>query len=129
MKPRGIIAVFIIMAGAAIFLWQTKPPGEQGPEKKTVLEKKIQVIDTAKELSTQVNMKAIQREVFMYISEYGKVPENLNQLLENAQLETEDKDAWGTPIQYKRISDECFYLLSAGNDKKFDTIDDIVLKY
>ena len=123
------------MAAAAVLLWQAKTIGEKGLKKKTGLEKKtelektVQAIDTAKELSTQVNMKAIQLEVFMYISEYGKAPENLHQLLENTGLTKKDKDAWGTQVQYKRISDESFHLISAGNDKEFDTNDDIVLKY
>ncbi len=129
MKSKGFLAVFILVAGVAVILWQTKQVGEEGLEEKTLLEKKIQAIDTAKELATQVNLKAIQREIFMYISEYGRAPENLQQLLQKAQLMSGDKDAWGTPVQYKRISDDSFQLISAGNDREFDTSDDIVLKY
>ncbi len=129
MKSKGFLVVFILVAGAAVILWQTKPTGEEGLEKKTLLEKKIQAIDTAKEQATQMNLKALQREIVMYISEYGRAPENLQQLLQEARLMSGDKDAWGTPVQYKRISDDSFQLISAGNDREFDTSDDIVLKY
>ena len=60
MKPKVFLAVFILVAGVAVILWQTKQVGEEGLEEKTLLEKKIQAIDTAKELATQVNLKAIQ---------------------------------------------------------------------
>lgn len=129
MKSKGFLVVLILAAGAAVILWLTKPVGEEGPEKKPLLEKKIQAVDKAKELSTQVNLKAIQREIFVYISEYGRAPENLQQILQTAQLMSGDKDAWGTPVQYKQISDDSFQLISAGNDREFDTSDDIVLKY
>jgi len=123
MKPKGFLAAFVLVAGVAVILWQTKPVGEEG------LQKKIQAVDRAKEQATQMNLKALQREIVMYISEYGRAPENLKQFLQNARLMTGDEDAWGIPVQYKRISDDSFQLISAGNDREFDTSDDIVLKY
>ena len=135
MKSKGFLVVLISAAAVVVILWQLKPAGEEGIEKEALLEKKthleksVQAVDRAKEMATQANLKAIQMEVFMYISEYGKTPANLQQILQTAQLKSGDKDAWGTPVRYKRISDESFQLISAGSDRKFDTRDDIVLKY
>ncbi len=123
MKPKGFLAIFILVAGVAVILWQIKPVGEEG------LQKKIQAVDTAKEQATRMNLKAIQREIVVYISTHGRAPENLEQLPQTVMLMIGNADAWGTSVQYKRISDDSFQLISAGNDREFDTTDDIVLEY
>lgn len=135
MKSRGFLVVLVMAAVVVVLLWQLKPAGEENieteklQEKKTHLEKGVQSVNRAREMATQANLKAIQMEVFMYISEYGKTPADLQQILQTAQLKSGDKDAWGTSVRYKRISDDSFHLISAGSDREFDTSDDVVLKY
>lgn len=123
MKLKGFLAIFILVAAVVIILWQIKPVGEEG------LMKKIQTVDKAKEQATRMNLKALQQEIVVYILGHGRAPENLKQLPQPAMLMIENADAWGTTVQYKRISDDSFQLISAGNDREFDTSDDIVLKY
>ena len=136
MRSRGFLIVMVFIAAVGVvLLWQSKPAGEEELEKESPLEKKtpltkgVQAVDRAKVLAAQANLKSIQLEVLSYISEYGRTPENLEPILQSAHLESGDKDIWGTPVRYVRISDESFQLISAGSDRKFDTRDDIVLKY
>ncbi len=123
MKLKGFLVIFVLVAAVLVILWQIKPVGEEG------LKKKIQAVDTVKEQATRMNLKALQREIVVYISTHGRAPENLKQLPQMAMLMIGNADAWGTSVQYKRISDDSFHLVSAGNDREFDTIDDIVLEY
>ncbi len=123
MKLKGFLAIFILVAAVLVILWQTKPIEEEG------VMKKIQSVDRAREQATRMNLKAIQQEIVMYISTHSRTPQDLKQLPPRALLMIGTADAWGTTVQYKRISDDSFNLISAGNDREFDTTDDIVLEY
>ena len=123
MKLKGFLALFILVGAVVVILWQVKPLGDQG------LKKKIQAIDTAKVQTTELNLKALQREIVVYMTTHARAPENLKQLPQTALLMIETADAWGTPIRYERISDDSFRLISAGNDREFNTSDDIVSEY
>jgi hypothetical protein len=123
MKLKGFLAILILVAAVVVILKQIKPVGDEG------LMKKIQTVDTAKEQATRMNLKALQWEIVDYILAHGRAPENLKQLPQTAMLMIEKGDEWGTQIRYKRISDDSFHLISAGNDREFDTSDDIVLEY
>ena len=123
MKPKGFLAILILVAAVVVILKQIKPVGNEG------LKKKIQTVDTAKEQATRMNLRALQREIVDYILTHGRAPENLKQLPQTAMHMIENVDEWGTKVRYKRISDDSFHLISAGNDREFDTADDIVLEY
>jgi hypothetical protein len=123
MKLKGFLAILILVAAVVVILKQIKPVRDEG------LMKKIQTVDTAKEQATRMNLKALQREIVDYILTHGRAPENLKQLPQTAMLMIKNVDEWGTQVRYKRISDDSFHLISAGNDREFDTSDDIVLEY
>jgi len=57
--------------------------------------------------------------------EKGTLPNTLEQL--NKALEIHIIDAWGTPLQYKRLSDKTYEIHSAGPDGQFGTTDDIAV--
>ncbi len=123
MKLKGFLAILIIAAAVVIIFRQIKPVKDVG------LMKMIKTIDTSKVQATRLNLMALQREIVVYISSHGSAPENLKQLPSMTMRMIENADAWGIPIKYKRISDDSFTLISAGNDNKFETTDDIVLEF
>jgi len=57
MKPKGFLAILILVAAVVVILKQIKPVGDEG------LKKKIQTVDTAKEQATRMNLKTLQREI------------------------------------------------------------------
>jgi len=120
---KGILAVLILAGAIAILLWMIQSkPGE-------TIQKQVESFSTVKAKTTRINMLTLQREIISYLSSYGKIPEDLQQMISARALFTEVNDAWGNPIDYDRISDMSFKLVSAGGDREFNTTDDIVLEY
>ena len=123
MNFKGVLTVLLLAVATVLVLKQIKPMGHGG-----ILEN-IQVVDNTKEQTTEMNLKSLQREIIIYISEHGKAPETLKQLPQHSQTIANIPDAWGIPIRYTRISRDSFLIISAGKDRVFDTSDDIVLDY
>ena len=128
MRGKGFIAFLIIGAAALLLLWYLKPGGDKSLPEEALL-KGIETVDTAREQSTQMNMRSIQQEILVYMSDHGRAPESLEQLPQRSRIIAQNPDAWGTRIRYRRISDQSFELISAGRDKEFNTQDDVVLEY
>ncbi len=78
---------------------------------------------------TKTNMSGLAREVNSYIAMLGRHPKSLKELQEFRRLPLSTKDAWGTIIEYKKLSDDSFRLISAGPDRAFGTEDDISQDY
>lgn len=122
MKLRGFLAILILGAVVVYFLWVAKA----GKDK---------VIDEVKAFSrvnvqlTKANIASLAREVHSYIVMHGRYPKSLKELQEFRRLPLSTKDAWGTTIEYERLSGESFRLISAGRDRAFDTEDDISQDY
>ena len=121
MSLKGMLAVILIVLAVVFILKQIKPIGDGG-----ILEK-IRIVDKTKKQTTHMNLKSLQREIIVYISEHGKAPESLKQLPRHSKYIANLPDAWGTPIRYRRISGDHFLIISAGIDREFDTSDDIIL--
>ena len=122
MKLRGFLAILILGAVVVYFLWVAKA----GKDK---------VVDEVKAFSrvnvqlTKANIASLAREVHSYIAMQGRYPKSLKELQEFRRLPLSTKDAWGTTIEYERLSGESFRLISAGRDRAFDTEDDISQDY
>ena len=122
MKLRGFLAILILGAVVVYFLWVAKA----GKDK---------VVDEVKAFSrvnvqlTKANIASLAREVHSYIAMHGRHPKSLKELQEFRRLPLSTKDAWGTTIEYERLSGESFRLISAGRDRAFDTEDDISQDY
>jgi len=122
MKLRGFLAILILGAVVVYFLWVAKA----GKDK---------VVDEVKAFSrvnvqlTKANIASLAREVHSYIAMQGRYPKSLKELQEFRRLPLSTKDAWGTTIEYERLSGESFRLISAGPDRAFDTEDDISQDY
>jgi len=122
MKLRGFLAILILTAVVVYFLWVAKA----GKDK---------VVDEVKAFSrvnvqlTKANMASLAREFHSYIAMQGRYPKSLKELQEFRRLPLSTKDAWGTTIEYERLSGESFRLISAGPDRAFDTEDDISQDY
>jgi hypothetical protein len=123
MKLKGFLVIFIL--GAAIYLILHYV--QSGPD--SDLPEKIQAISKTGDMTTEMNMKSLQREIVSYMAEHGDTPESLDKIIRVKPWLKGIADVWGTPFDYKRISDTSFLLLSAGKDMKFNTSDDIVLEY
>jgi len=78
---------------------------------------------------TRINMQALQKIVISYMASEGQTPKSLQDLRDSGLLGGGSIDAWGKSIQYERLSDSSFRLISAGKDGIFSTQDDIVLEY
>lgn len=123
MRARGLFIVLILSAGIVYLLWFAKTG------KKTLLETKVDQNVQAHADLTKVNMQVLQKIVISYMASEGQTPKSLQDLRNSSLLGGGAIDAWGKSIQYERLSDSSFRLISAGKDGIFSTQDDIVLEY
>lgn len=123
MKIRGFLVVVILGAALYLILHYVESGADSD------LPKKIQAVSKTGEMTTEMNMKSLQREIVSYIAEHNRAPENLEKIFAMHGWLRGIADVWGTPISYTRVSDSRFLLRSAGKDMKFNTADDIVLEY
>lgn len=123
MRARGLFVVLILAAGIVYLLWFVRTG------KKTLLETKVDQNVQAHADLTKINMQALQKIVISYMASEGQTPKSLQDLRNSNLLGGGAIDAWGKSIQYERLSDSSFRLISAGKDGIFSTQDDIVLEY
>jgi len=123
MKLRGFLVIIILGAAIYLVLHYVESGGDSD------LPEKIQSINRVGDTTTEMNMKALQREIVAYMTEFGDTPPNLERIHTTKPWLKGMADAWGTPFNYRRIDDSSFLLRSAGKDMKFGTADDIVLEY
>jgi hypothetical protein len=123
MKLKGFLVIVIL--GAAVYMILHYVQSGVNSD----LPKKIQAINKVGGTTTEMNMKSLQREIVSYMAEHGDPPETLDKIFLMKPWLKGISDVWGTRIDYKRISDSSFLLLSAGKDMKFNTPDDIALEY
>jgi len=123
MKIRGFLVLLILVLVLVYFLWIAKSGG-----KEQVVEK-VETFNKVKVKLTRANMATLERAITSFIAREGRTPKNLKELRAFHVLMTGKLDAWGTVINYERLSDDNFRLISAGGDRVFNTEDDIVLNY
>jgi hypothetical protein len=122
MKIRGFLIVLVLGVGIVYLLWMMKGGKEQLP-------REVEAYGEMRLELTKANMHTLKTAIFIFTAEEGRTPKDLKELKTfNRQLGA-NLDSWGTPIRYKRLSDQNFRLTSAGRDKLFNTSDDIVLEY
>jgi hypothetical protein len=122
MKIRGFLAILILTAAVVYFLWVAKAGKDKVVDD-------VKAFSGAKVQLTKTNMSSLAREVHSYIAMQGEYPRNLKELQEFRRLPLSTKDAWGTIIEYKKLSGDSFRLISAGPDRAFGTEDDISKDY
>jgi len=123
MKIRGFLVLLILVLVLVYFLWIAKSGG-----KNQVVEK-VETFSKVKVKLTRANMTTLERAITSFIAREGRTPKNLKELRAFHVLMAGKLDAWGTAINYKRLSADNFRLISAGGDRVFNTEDDIVLNY
>ena len=75
---------------------------------------------------TEARMANLQYRIARYERETGRVPDSLAEFLPpDAWRIRADRDAWGNPIQFRRLADE-YELRAPGPDGNAGTADDIV---
>ncbi len=97
-------------------------------EDMTSVPQQVDAFAKAKEKLSRKNLASLESAIAAYIAKYGKTPENLIDIKSFLRSAYEDLDGWGNPFKYERISDSKFRLISAGEDKTFNTEDDIIIK-
>ena len=122
MKIRGFLVIIVLAAGIVYVLWLMQGGKEKMP-------KQIRSFIAARDELTKANMMTLKTAIFIFTSEEGRTPENLEELKEFGSLRGAHLDAWGTAIKYEKLSDEHFRLTSAGKDETFNTKDDFVLEF
>jgi len=122
MKMRGFFVLFF-MAGLIYFtLWMIK-----GGKDKVVRE--IKRLDQTQVQLTKANMISMQKAIISFSIQRYRLPNNLKELRLVVVSRFGYTDAWGTPMKYKKLSEDKFRLISASADKTFDTSDDVVVDY
>jgi hypothetical protein len=131
MKLRGFLIIIVLAGGLLYLLWMMQGGKEQVPDRegKEQLPVQVKAYREAELQATKANMLTLKTAIFMFTAEEGQTPKDLNELKKFGGLRGANLDSWGTPIRYKRLSDQNFRLISAGKDKIFDTSDDIILEY
>lgn len=114
--------MLVLGVGIVYLLWMMKGGKEQLP-------REVEAYGEMRVELTKANMAALRTAIFMFITEEGRTPKNLRELKAFSRQLGATLDSWGTPIRYKRLSDERFRLISAGKDRTFNTADDLVLEY
>ncbi|NIO49989.1 MAG: hypothetical protein GTN73_11250 [Candidatus Aminicenantes bacterium] len=122
MKIKGFLVVLVLAAGIVYLLWMMKGGKEQLP-------KEVEAYGEMRLELTKANMHNLKTAIFIFTAEQGRTPKDLKELKASSRQFGANLDSWGTPIRYKRLSDQNFLLTSAGKDKVFNTSDDIVLEY
>jgi hypothetical protein len=79
-------------------------------------------IERSKEISTLATLRHLSTWLRSYLAERDLLPERLDAL----GLDGPAVDGWKSPIRYERLGATRFRLASAGRDRLFDTIDDLV---
>ena len=79
---------------------------------------------------TRLLIGSLQNAVEMYTKTNGRLPDNLNQLLDGAEAFSvirpwQPRDVWGIPFLYTKIDGDGFEIRSAGLDKRMNTDDDL----
>jgi hypothetical protein len=74
-------------------------------------------------------MTSLQKAIISFTIQQDRAPNNLKELRLVVVSRFGYSDAWGTPIKYKKLSEDKFRLISASADKTFGTSDDIVVDY
>jgi len=120
MKIKGFLAILIIVAILVYFLWFLKAGKDEA------IYSEIEAFDKTKSQLTETNIVTLERIIESFIALNGKAPDNLKEIQSIQPLGEGRWDAWGTAIKYEKLSDEKFRLISAGQDKTFNTVDDIV---
>lgn len=122
MKMRGFFVVFFLAGLIYFTLWMVK-----GGKDKVV--KKIKSLDRTQIELTKANMTSLQKAIISFTIQQDRAPNNLKELRLVVVSRFGYSDAWGTPIKYKKLSEDKFRLISASADKTFGTSDDIVVDY
>jgi hypothetical protein len=122
MKIRGFLVVLVLGVGIVYLLWMMKGGKEQLP-------KEVESYSEMRLELTKANMHTLKTAIFIFTAEQGRTPKDLKELKAFSRQFGANQDSWGTPIRYKRLSDQNFRLTSAGKDKIFYTSDDIVVEY
>lgn len=112
-----VLAVVIVY-----FLWMVKAGKDKVVEE-------VKTFSEVKQEATKANMAALAREIHSFIAQQGRTPNSLKEFRTFHALPVSALDAWGTVIKYEKLSDEDFRLISAGEDRNFNTSDDIALDY
>ena len=119
---RGFL-VLLVLAGAIYYaLWMVK-----GGKEKVI--KEIKALDQVQVELTKANMTSLQKAIVSFTIQRDRAPKNLKELRLVVVSPFGYSDAWGTPIKYKKLSEDKFRLISASADKIFNTSDDIVVDY
>jgi hypothetical protein len=122
MKMRGFFVMFFLASLIYFTLWMVK-----GGKDKVV--KKIKSLDWTQVELTKANMTSLQKAIISFTIQQDRAPNNLKELRLVVVSRFGYSDAWGTPIKYKKLSEDKFRLISASADKTFGTSDDIVVDY
>ena len=122
MKIRGFLAILVLAAVVVYFLWIAKAGKDQVVEEvKTFIEVKRE--------TTKANMTSLAREIHSFIALEGRTPKDFKEFRIFYTSPVSTLDAWGIAIKYERLSEEDFRLISAGQDRSFNTSDDIISDY
>lgn len=121
---RGLLALTLLALLVVGIIWMAKSGGENQPLKE------IERFDNLKIKLTRTNMNALGKAIATFVAIEGETPESPEKLRNAVGLRsTSSLDAWGTTINYERLTENDFRLTSAGKDKTFDTEDDIIVDY
>lgn len=122
MKMKGFLALFLLVVIVVFFLYVVRRGG------KSRLEEQVDAFAEVKEKTTRTNLTSLERAIDLYTAQRGEVPKDLREMQAFSRSVYIDTDSWGNKIKYERISDASYRLISAGKDKTFDTVDDIVVE-
>ena len=122
MKMRGFLVIFLLVVITVFFLYVVKRGG------KPQIQEQVDAFAEVKEKTTRTNMSSLEKAIDIFIAQNGRVPNDLKEIQTFSRSVYIDTDSWGNKMQYKRISDLKYQLISAGKDKIFQTDDDIVVK-
>ena len=122
MQMRGFLVIFLLVVITVFFLYVVKRGG------KPQIQEQVDAFAEVKEKTTRTNMSSLEKAIDIFIAQNGRVPNDLKEIQTFSRSVYIDTDSWGNKMQYKRISDLKYQLISAGKDKIFQTDDDIVVK-
>ena len=122
MKIRGALIVLMLALVIVYFLYFAKAG------KKSYIEGTMNAYDRIRTEVTQTNMATLEKAINLFGGTEGRTPTDLKELSATRLLMGDTSDGWGRPLKYERVSDSNFRLISAGQDGKFNTDDDIVLE-
>ena len=123
MKFGGGLLLAMLLAVIIIFVLLFMKSGE-----KSYVAAAGEALAEAGAATTSANLAQLEKAVLSFVAGEGRSPASWKEMRSLRYFLTGAIDGWGRGIRYEKTSESGFRLVSAGQDGRFDTADDMAVE-